>query len=196
MCSLQGLAFLPKTECNVRNVEVAVALMLTKSTIEPVVFRVPRVKVSQWTQASHLPSFYVYEELKLCIFGPQKEFFQDDVYSDTAVCWEPALTGSAWLSGSNGQHRKISLKPKDMTPGADTDQFTGHVAPAVCVSGINPVRTLCLISVSEAPKEAPVRKYLPSSVYLEEKTDEQKKDEVRMRKPLMLWLLHEGRTFF
>ncbi len=36
------------------------------------------------------------------------------------------------------------------------------------------------LSVSEAPKEAPVRKYLPSSVYLEEKTDEQKKEEVRM----------------
>uniref|UniRef100_A0A669EMK9 Coronin n=1 Tax=Oreochromis niloticus TaxID=8128 RepID=A0A669EMK9_ORENI len=116
-----GLAFLPKTECNVRDVEVAVGLMLTKTTIEPVAFKVPRVK---------------------------KEFFQDDVYSDTAVWWEPALTGSAWLSGSNGLHKKISLKPKDMTP------------------------------VSEAPKEAPVRKYLPSSVYLEEKTDEQKKDEL------------------
>lgn len=32
--------------------------------------------------------------------------------------------------------------------------------------------------MSEVPKEAPVRKYLPSSVYLEEKTDEQKKEEV------------------
>ncbi|XP_030592272.1 coronin-7-like isoform X1 [Archocentrus centrarchus] len=117
----KGLAFLPKTECNVRDVEIAVGLMLTKTTIEPVGFKVPRVK---------------------------KEFFQDDVYSDTAVWWEPALTASAWLSGSNGQHKKISLKPKDMTP------------------------------VSEAPKEAPVRKYLPSSVYLEEKTDEQKKEEL------------------
>uniref|UniRef100_A0A8C9ZY86 Coronin n=1 Tax=Sander lucioperca TaxID=283035 RepID=A0A8C9ZY86_SANLU len=117
----KGLAFLPKTECNVRDVEIAVGLLLTKTTIEPVAFRVPRVK---------------------------KEFFQDDVYTDTAVCWEPALTASAWLSGSNGQHKKISLKPKDMTP------------------------------VSEAPKEAPVRKYLPSSVYLEEKTDEQKKEEL------------------
>lgn len=47
----------------------------------------------------------------------QKEFFQDDLFTDTAVCWEPALTSSAWLSGSNGQHKKISLKPKDMTPG-------------------------------------------------------------------------------
>ncbi|XP_054891009.1 coronin-7-like isoform X1 [Poeciliopsis prolifica] len=117
----KGLAFLPKTECNVRDVEIAVGLMLTKTTIEPVAFRVPRVK---------------------------KEFFQDDVYPDTAVWWEPALTASAWLSGSNGQHKKLSLKPKDMTP------------------------------VSEAPKEAPVRKYLPSSVYLEEKTDEQKKEEL------------------
>lgn len=44
---MQGLAFLPKTECNVRDVEIAVGLMLTKTTIEPVAFRVPRVKVSQ-----------------------------------------------------------------------------------------------------------------------------------------------------
>uniref|UniRef100_A0A672HW48 Coronin n=1 Tax=Salarias fasciatus TaxID=181472 RepID=A0A672HW48_SALFA len=117
----KGFAFLRKTECNVRDVEVAVGLMLTKTTIEPVAFKVPRVK---------------------------KEFFQDDVYTDTAMWWEPALTASAWLSGSNGQHKKMSLKPKDMTP------------------------------VSEAPKEAPVRKYLPSSVYLEEKTDEQKKEEL------------------
>lgn len=117
----KGLAFLPKSVCNVRDVEIAVALMLTKTTIEPVAFKVPRVK---------------------------KEFFQDDVYPDTAVSWEPVLSAAQWLSGSNGQHRKISLKPNDMT------------------------------LLSEAPKEAPVRKYLPSSVYLEEKTDEQKKEEL------------------
>ncbi|KAJ0001383.1 hypothetical protein NQD34_006403 [Periophthalmus magnuspinnatus] len=117
----KGLTFLPKTACNVQEVEIAVALMLTKTTIEPVAFKVPRVK---------------------------KEFFQDDVYPETAICWEPALTGSAWLAGSNGQHKRMSLKPKDMTP------------------------------VSEAPKEAPVRKYMPSSYYLEEKTDEQKKEEL------------------
>lgn len=44
---LQGLAFLPKTECNVREVEIAVGLLLTKTAIEPVSFKVPRVKVSQ-----------------------------------------------------------------------------------------------------------------------------------------------------
>uniref|UniRef100_A0A8C1TD63 Coronin n=1 Tax=Cyprinus carpio TaxID=7962 RepID=A0A8C1TD63_CYPCA len=117
----KGLCFLPKTECDVRDVEVARAIRLGKSTIEPVAFRVPRVK---------------------------KEFFQDDVFPETAVWWEASLTAAAWLSGSNGQHRKISLQPKDMMP------------------------------VSEAPKEVPVRKYLPSSVYLEEKTDEQKKEEL------------------
>ncbi|XP_057672964.1 coronin-7-like isoform X3 [Corythoichthys intestinalis] len=117
----KGLAFLPKSECNVREVEIAAALMLTKTTVEPVVFKVPRVK---------------------------KEFFQDDLYPETSVCWEPALSASAWLDNADGQHRKISLRPSDMAP------------------------------VSEAPKEAPVRKYMPSSFYLEEKTDEQKKEEL------------------
>uniref|UniRef100_A0A3Q2Z6P4 Coronin n=1 Tax=Hippocampus comes TaxID=109280 RepID=A0A3Q2Z6P4_HIPCM len=117
---LQGLAFLPKSECNVREVEIAVALMLTKTTVEPVVFKMPRVK---------------------------REFFQDDLYPDTPACWEPALSASAWLNNADGQHRKISMRPADMTP-------------------------------SEAPKEAPVRKYMPSTFYLEEKTDEQKKEEL------------------
>ncbi|CAL8304645.1 unnamed protein product [Merluccius merluccius] len=117
----KGLTFLPKTACDVRDVEVARGLMLTRTTIEPLAFKVPRVK---------------------------KDFFQDDLYPDTAVWWEAALSASAWLSGSNGQHRTTSLQPKDMTP------------------------------VSKAPKEAPVKKYMPSSYYLEEKTDEQKKDEL------------------
>ncbi|XP_062874509.1 coronin-7 [Trichomycterus rosablanca] len=117
----KGLCFLPKTMCDVREVEVARAIRLSKTTIEPVAFKVPRVK---------------------------KEFFQDDVFPETAVWWESALNAASWLSGSDGQHRKISLHLKDMIP------------------------------VSEAPKEAPVRKYLPSSVYLEEKTDEQKKEEL------------------
>ncbi|XP_066497834.1 coronin-7 isoform X1 [Hoplias malabaricus] len=117
----KGLSFLPKTECDVRDVEIARAIRLGKTTIEPVAFQVPRVR---------------------------KEFFQDDLFPKTAEWWKPALTAAAWWSGSDGQHSKISLQPKDMSP------------------------------VSEAPKEAPVRKYLPSSVYLEEKTDEQKKEEL------------------
>lgn len=41
----QGLCFLPKTECDVCDVEVARAVRLGKTTIEPVAFRVPRVRV-------------------------------------------------------------------------------------------------------------------------------------------------------
>lgn len=35
-----------------------------------------------------------------------------------------------------------------------------------------------VLPVSEAPKEAPARKFVPASVYLAEKSDEQKKEEV------------------
>ncbi|XP_032086183.1 coronin-7-like isoform X1 [Thamnophis elegans] len=117
----KGFHFLPKTACDVREVEIARALRLRQSSIEPVAFRVPRVK---------------------------KEFFQDDLFPATQVWWEPALPATAWLKGANKQHRITSLQPKDMTP------------------------------VSQAPKETPKRKYLPSSVYLEEKSDEQKKEEL------------------
>ncbi|XP_049647108.1 coronin-7-like isoform X1 [Accipiter gentilis] len=117
----KGFIFLPKTVCEVREVEFARALRLGQSTLEPVAFHVPRVK---------------------------KEYFQDDIYPPTRVWWEPALSGSAWLAGKDGQQRHASMRPADMTP------------------------------VSEAPKEAPTRKFVPASVYLEEKSDEQKKEEL------------------
>ncbi|XP_068003069.1 coronin-7-like isoform X1 [Melanerpes formicivorus] len=117
----KGFVFLPKTVCEVREVEFARALRLGQSTLEPVAFHVPRIK---------------------------KEYFQDDIYPMTRVWWEPALSGSAWLAGQDGRQRLASLRPADMTP------------------------------VSEAPKEAPARKFVPASVYLEEKSDEQKKEEL------------------
>ncbi|XP_054246907.1 coronin-7-like isoform X1 [Indicator indicator] len=117
----KGFVFLPKTVCEVREVEFARALRLGQSSLEPVAFHVPRVK---------------------------KEYFQDDIYPMTRVWWEPALSGSAWLAGEDGKQRRASLRPADMTP------------------------------VSEAPKEASARKFVPASVYLEEKSDEQKKEEL------------------
>ncbi|XP_059418035.1 coronin-7 [Carassius carassius] len=63
----KGLCFLPKAECDVRDVEVARAILLGKTTTEPVAFRVPRVK---------------------------KEFFQDDVFPETAVWREASLTAA------------------------------------------------------------------------------------------------------
>uniref|UniRef100_A0A8B9SBS2 Coronin n=1 Tax=Apteryx owenii TaxID=8824 RepID=A0A8B9SBS2_APTOW len=85
----KGFLFLRKTECNVREVEFARALRLGQSALEPVAFRVPRVK---------------------------KEYFQDDIYPPTRMWWEPALGASTWLAGADGQQRHISLRPADMTP--------------------------------------------------------------------------------
>ncbi|XP_005391355.1 PREDICTED: coronin-7 isoform X3 [Chinchilla lanigera] len=117
----KGFVLLPKTECDVREVEFARCLRLRQTSLEPVAFRLPRVR---------------------------KEFFQDDVFPDTAVRWEPVLTAKAWLGGANGQPQLLSLQPPGMTP------------------------------VSQAPREAPARR-APSSVqFLEEKSDQQKKEEL------------------
>ena len=44
-CLHQALSFLPKSSVDVRCVEVARAMRLTSNSIEPVTFRVPRLKV-------------------------------------------------------------------------------------------------------------------------------------------------------
>ncbi|XP_063286634.1 coronin-7 [Pelobates fuscus] len=117
----KGLQFMRKVDCAVRDVEVLRGIRLSNSSLEPMAFRVPRVK---------------------------KEFFQDDIFPPSVVSWEPALSADEWLSGKDRQQRSITLCPEGMIP------------------------------VSQAPKDAPVKKTLPSSFYLQEKTDEQKKEEL------------------
>lgn len=119
----QSLAFLPKCEVDVKTVEFARAFRLTANSIEPVSFKVPRVKM---------------------------DYFQDDLFPDTKVTWEPVLSSSDWFSGSNGSQKTISLKPDDM------------------------------IRLSEAPQEAPKQqKYQSFETYKATyKTDEQKKEEL------------------
>ncbi|TMS15500.1 Coronin-7 [Larimichthys crocea] len=119
----KGLAFLPKTECNVRDVEIA---------------RGPNSHQDKH-RASGLFGATGQGEATTPPSG-SKEFFQDDLYIDTAVCWEPALTASAWLSGINGKHKKISLKPKDMTPGVDSDQII-----RICIHNMSPCLTWLLV---------------------------------------------------
>jgi coronin-7 len=69
----QGLAFLPKNVCNVRDVEFARSFRLTNTTIEPISFTVPRVKTA---------------------------FFQDDLFPPTRVLWEPTVSSDEWFGGS------------------------------------------------------------------------------------------------
>uniref|UniRef100_A0A493T1F2 Coronin n=1 Tax=Anas platyrhynchos platyrhynchos TaxID=8840 RepID=A0A493T1F2_ANAPP len=85
----KGFVFLRKTACDVREVEFARALRLGQGALEPVAFRVPRVK---------------------------KEYFQDDIFPPTRVWWEPALGARAWLAGEDGQQRRADLRPPEMTP--------------------------------------------------------------------------------
>ncbi|KAK7496457.1 hypothetical protein BaRGS_00012379, partial [Batillaria attramentaria] len=117
----QGLSFLPRNALNVVKVEVARAWRLTNNSIEPVSFTVPRVRT---------------------------EYFQDDLYPDTLVTWEPALTAAEWLGGQDTNPRRVSLCPAGMEP------------------------------VSQAPVEAPKPKKFESFNPDTFKSDEQKKDEL------------------
>ncbi|XP_014681758.1 PREDICTED: coronin-7-like [Priapulus caudatus] len=81
----QGLAFLPKTACDVMKIEFARALKLTQNSIEPMLFTVPRT---------------------------QMQYFQDDLFPETRVWWEPLQTAEEWLGrGKQKPHRKINLQP-------------------------------------------------------------------------------------
>jgi len=83
----QGLAFLPKNVVDVKNVEFARAYRLTNNTIEPISFTVPRVKTV---------------------------YFQDDLFPDTKVLWEPTLSAEEWIQGSQKQAPLVSLCPEGM----------------------------------------------------------------------------------
>ena len=84
-------------------------------------------------------NFYITVYLLITL---QSEFFQDDVFPDTIVSWEPALTGKQWLEGKNGQLRTISLKPEGMTPrevdvGVDLGVWVVGVDLCVWVVGVD-----------------------------------------------------------
>lgn len=117
----QAISFLPKISCNVSEVEFARAWRLTQNHIEPVSFTVPRVK---------------------------SNFFQDDLFPDTKVLWEPVLSASEWLEGNDAVPPTICLKPENME------------------------------ALSNAPSEAPKPKKYDSTDPEIFKTDEDKKDEL------------------
>ena len=42
------------------------------------------------------------------------DYFQDDIYPETRVKWEPAVTAEEWFAGKNGAQNFISLRPEGM----------------------------------------------------------------------------------
>lgn len=83
----QAVSFLPKLACNVGEVEFAKAFRLTTGSVEPLSFRVPRLR---------------------------SELFQDDLFPDTRVTWQPAMTSAEWFAGVSRPPKLVSLRPVGM----------------------------------------------------------------------------------
>ncbi|CAN8006476.1 unnamed protein product, partial [Ixodes hexagonus] len=83
----QAVSFLPKLACNVGEVEFAKAFRLTTSSVEPLSFRVPRLR---------------------------SELFQDDLFPDTKVTWQPVMTSADWFAGASHPSKLVSLRPVGM----------------------------------------------------------------------------------
>lgn len=86
--TIGGVALLPKTTCNIRDVELARLLVASSSVMDCVSFSLPRAQ-------------------KL------KEFFQDDVY-DLIPKQEPSGTAAKWFMGETGTLSYESLCPDGM----------------------------------------------------------------------------------
>ncbi|CEG71439.1 Putative Coronin [Rhizopus microsporus] len=83
----QGFAFLPKSVCNVKEIEIGKFYRLTPTTIEVMGVRVPRAR---------------------------PEYFQDDIFIPTLDVEHYAQEASDWFNGTNNELNTISLKPEDM----------------------------------------------------------------------------------
>ncbi|KAI9310453.1 hypothetical protein BX666DRAFT_1869613, partial [Dichotomocladium elegans] len=83
----QGFAFLPKRVCHVKETEIARFFRLTPTSVEPYGVRVPRAR---------------------------PEYFQDDIFIDTADTEHPAQDAKSWFEGCNKALDRISLKPDTM----------------------------------------------------------------------------------
>jgi len=86
------MQYLPKISCNVSKIEFARAYRLTQTMLEPISFTVPRVKA---------------------------EYFQDDLFPDTAVLWEATMSASEWFGGMDKKPKTISVHPEGMTKLSD-----------------------------------------------------------------------------
>eukprot|EP00211_Chloroparvula_japonica_P005148 CAMPEP_0119131958 /NCGR_PEP_ID=MMETSP1310-20130426/11011_1 /TAXON_ID=464262 /ORGANISM="Genus nov. species nov., Strain RCC2339" /LENGTH=899 /DNA_ID=CAMNT_0007122561 /DNA_START=122 /DNA_END=2821 /DNA_ORIENTATION=+ len=83
-----GVAVLPKSTCDVKNVEICRMLKLTVDTVLPVSFTVPRTK---------------------------KDFFQDDIFSDG---WDgqAVMAADEWYNGAAKPRNTVSRCPAGMKP--------------------------------------------------------------------------------
>ncbi|CAB3401763.1 unnamed protein product [Caenorhabditis bovis] len=81
----QAIAFHNKKSANVMAVEFQVAWRLSEKNLERLIFRVPRIK---------------------------KDVFQDDLFPDALVTWQPVTTAARWMAGEEANPMFRSLKPE------------------------------------------------------------------------------------
>ena len=91
---------------NVREVEVLRMLKLCNDYVEPISFRVPRVRVSECDitlKKNFLKKNNFLKSFVICLFVllHQMEYFQDDIYGMTRQTAAPTMTSSEWLAGTN-----------------------------------------------------------------------------------------------
>ena len=67
------------------------------------------------------------------------DYFQDDIYPETRVKWEPAVTAEEWFAGKNGAQNFISLRPEGM-------KLCKASSVCICMLDNFTVKTLCVIS--------------------------------------------------
>jgi hypothetical protein len=84
--SMKGACFLPKTACDTKTCEVAIAYRLMKDWVSPVSFQVPR----------------------------KSDLFQTDLFPDT-YAGVPSMSADEWKSGDNKVPAKKSMKPGEST---------------------------------------------------------------------------------
>ncbi|KAL4132981.1 hypothetical protein PRIC2_003309 [Phytophthora ramorum] len=101
--TIGGVALLPKSMCNVRDVELAQLLVATPNVVERVSFSLPRAQ-------------------KL------KEFFQDDVFG-LIPKQLPIVTASQWFAGESAAPIYESLQPDGMVPLSEKPKDMAPVRP-------------------------------------------------------------------
>ncbi|RLN64029.1 hypothetical protein BBJ29_005340 [Phytophthora kernoviae] len=101
--TIGGVALLPKSLCNVRDVELAQLLVATPNVVERVSFSLPRA-----------------QKLKV--------FFQDDVFGPTRR-QEPTLNAAQWFAGESAAPIYDSLRPDGMVPLSEKPKNVAPVRP-------------------------------------------------------------------
>ncbi|RLN91563.1 hypothetical protein BBJ28_00007931 [Nothophytophthora sp. Chile5] len=101
--TIGGVALLPKSICDVRNVELDRLLVATPNVLERVSFSLPRAQ-------------------KL------KEFFQDDVYGLVPKPL-PVVSSAQWFAGESAAPVFESLRPSDMAPLSEKPKDVAPMRP-------------------------------------------------------------------